>query len=57
MSVVTHDTLLKGKRRKGRPKGATALKKLRRALARRRLEEMREEEALKEQILDVLADE
>jgi hypothetical protein len=30
---------------------------LRRALARRRLEEMREEEVLKAQIFDVLADE
>jgi ribosomal protein L19E len=58
MSVATHDTAL-GKRKggKGRRKGLASLKALRRALARRRLEEMREEEALKAQIYDVLADE
>lgn len=64
MSVATHDTAL-GKRKggkggkggKGRRKGLASLKALRRALARRRLEEMREEEVLKAQIYDVLADE
>jgi hypothetical protein len=58
MSVATHDTAL-GKRKggKGRRKGLASLKALRRALARRRLEEMREEEVLKAQIFDVLADE
>lgn len=57
MSVATHDRILgKRKSRKGRPKGVAALKKLRQALARRRLEEMREEELLKEQIYDVFAD-
>jgi hypothetical protein len=58
MSVATHDTVLgKRKSRKGRRKGLAALKKLRRALARRKLEEMREEEQLQEQIYDVFADE
>ena len=58
MSVVTHDTVLKkGKSKRGRRKGANALKKIKRALARRKLEEMRDEELLKEQIYDVLADE
>jgi hypothetical protein len=33
-----------------------ALRKIRNALARRKLEEMREEELLKEQIYDVFAD-
>jgi hypothetical protein len=61
MSVATHDTAL-GKRKgskggKGRRKGLASLKALRRALARRRLEEMREEEVLKAQIYDVLTDE
>ena len=58
MSVVTQDTVLeKRKSRKGRRKGIAALKKLRRAMARRKLEEMREEEQLQEQIYDVFADE
>ncbi|MDH3901002.1 MAG: hypothetical protein OEU51_08150 [Gammaproteobacteria bacterium] len=58
MSVVTQDTVLeKRKSRKGRRKGVAALKKMRRAMARRRLEEMREEEQLQEQIYDVFADE
>jgi hypothetical protein len=60
MSVATHDSVL-GKRKsgkgKGRRKGVASLKALRRALARRRLEEMREEEDLKAEIYDVLADE
>lgn len=34
-----------------------ALRKIRRALARKKLEEMREEEILKENIYDVFADE
>ncbi|UCC55738.1 MAG: hypothetical protein JSU75_10350 [Gammaproteobacteria bacterium] len=58
MSVVTQDTALKkGKSRKGRRKGVAALRKLRRAMARRKLEEMREEEQLQEQIYDVFTDE
>jgi hypothetical protein len=58
MSVATHDTILgKRKPRKGRRKGVAALRKLRRALARRKLEEMREEEHLQEQLYDVFADE
>ncbi len=58
MGVATHDDVLKkGKSRRGRRKGVAALKKLRRALARRKLEEMRDEEMLREQIYDVLADE
>ncbi len=57
MSVATHDTVLgKPKSRKGRRKGVAALRKLRRALARRKLEEMHEEEQLQEQIYDVFAD-
>ena len=58
MSAVTHEKKKKkrkpGKRRR---KGAAALKALRKALARRKLEEMRDEEILKEQIHDVFADE
>jgi hypothetical protein len=58
MSAVTHEGVFKkrkpGKRRR---KGAAALKALRKALARRKLEEMRDEEILKEQIHDVFADE
>ena len=58
MSVVTQDTVLKkGKSRRGRRKGAAALRKIKRALARKKLEEMRDDELLKEQIYDVLADE
>lgn len=58
MSVTTHDTVLKkGKSRRGRRKGLSALKKLKRAMARKKLEEMRDDELLKEQIYDVLADE
>ena len=59
MAVVTQDDLLKKKPRKkrGRKKGMAALKKLRRALARRELEIMREDEELKEQLYDVFADE
>ena len=58
MSVATHDRIF-GKRKsgKGRRKGIASLKALRRALARRRLEEMREEENLKAQIFDVLTEE
>ena len=58
MSVATHDGVLKkDKSRRGRRKGLSALKKLKRAMARRKLEEMRDDELLKEQIYDVLADE
>jgi hypothetical protein len=57
MSAVTEDVVLKKKPRKKRAKGVAALRKLRRALARKKLEEMREEEILKENIYDVFADE
>jgi hypothetical protein len=53
MSVVTHDAVLKRKPRKKRRKGEAALRSLRRALARRKLEQMREDEILHEQIYDV----
>ena len=43
MAVTTHDTVFRTKPRKGRSKGMAAIRKLRRALARRRLEEMQEE--------------
>jgi hypothetical protein len=57
MAVVTHDDVLSKKPRKKRRKGLAALKKLRCALARRKLEQMREDELLKEQLYDVFADE
>lgn len=56
MAVTTHDTVFKTKPRRGRSKGMAAIRKLRRALARRRLEEMREEKDLQENIYDVFAD-
>jgi len=57
MSAVTEDVILKRKPRKKRGKGVAALRKIRRALARKKLEEMREEKELKENIYDVFADE
>jgi hypothetical protein len=57
MSAVTHEVVLKRKSGKKRRKGMAALKKLRRALARKKLEEMQEDELLKEQLYDVFADE
>ena len=58
MAVVTQDELLSNKPgKKKRRKGMAALKKLRQALARRKLEQMREDELLKEQLYDVFADE
>lgn len=57
MSAVTQDVVLKGKSGKKRRKGMAALRKIRRAMARKKLEEMHEEELLKEQIYDVFADE
>jgi len=57
MSVVTHDAVLKRKPGKKRRKGMAALRKIRRALARKKLEEMHEDELLQEQIYDVFADE
>lgn len=57
MSAVTHDVVLKRKPGKKRRKGMAALRKLRRAMARKKLEEMQEDELLKEQIYDVFADE
>jgi len=57
MSVVTHDAVLKRKPGKRRRKGMAALRKLRRALARKKLEEMQDDELLKQQLYDVFADE
>jgi hypothetical protein len=59
MAVVTQDDLLtsRPRKKKGRKKGMAALRKMKRALARRELEIMREDEELKEQIYDVFADE
>ena len=57
MSVVTHDVVLKRKSRKKRGKGEAALRSLRRAMARRKLELMREDEILHEQIYDVFEEE
>jgi len=57
MSVVTHDEVLKRKPGRKRRKGMAALRKLRQALARKKLEEMKDEELLKQQIYDVFADE
>jgi hypothetical protein len=58
MSATTQDAIPgKIKRRKGRRKGVAALRKLRHALARRKLEEMRDDELLKEQLYDVFNDE
>lgn len=57
MSAVTEDVVSKKKPRKKRAKGMAALRKIRRALARKKLEEMREEQILKENIYDVFADE
>ena len=57
MSAVTEDVVLKRKPRKKRAKGMAALRKIRRALARKKLEEMREEKVLQENIYDVFADE
>lgn len=56
MAVTTHDTVFETRPRKGRSKGMAAIRKLRRALARRRLEEMREEKDLQENIYDVFSD-
>ena len=58
MSAVTHDVVSKRKNgRKKRRKGLAALKALRRALARRKLEMMQEDAWLQEQLYDVFADE
>lgn len=57
MSVVTHDVIPKAKKCRKRRKGVAALRKLRRALARKKIEEMKEDARLKEDIYDVFADE
>ena len=57
MSAVTEDVIPKRKPRKKRGKGIAALRKIRRSLARKKLEEMHEEQVLKENIYDVFADE
>ncbi|MDH3888734.1 MAG: hypothetical protein OEV12_09665 [Gammaproteobacteria bacterium] len=56
MSAVTEDIIPKKKSRKKRGKGIAALRKIRRALARKKLEEMHEEKVLKENIYDVFAE-
>ena len=58
MSAVTQEVVPKRKRgRKKRSKGMAALKALRKALARRKLEIMQEDALLKEHLYDVFADE
>ena len=57
MSAVTQDVVPKTKTRKKRTKGVAALRKIRRALARKKLEEMHEEKVLKDNIYDVFSDE
>jgi hypothetical protein len=56
MSVVTEDVIQRRRPRKMRGKGMAALRKIRQALARKKLEEMHEEQVLKENIYDVFAD-
>ena len=56
MSAVTHDVIEKARTGKKRRKSLSALRKIRNALARRKLEEMHEEELLQEQIYDVFAE-
>ena len=57
MSAVTQDVVTKQNRgRKKRRKGMAALKALRKALARRKLEIMQEDAVLKEHLFDVFAD-
>jgi len=57
MSVVTHDVVLKRKTRRKRRKSLANLRKLRQALARKRIEEMEDDLRLKEHLYDVFADE
>jgi hypothetical protein len=58
MSAVTKDVIPKKKPgRKKRRKGMAALKALRAAIARRRVEVMQEDAWLQEQLFDVFADE
>ena len=58
MSAVTEDAVSKRRNgRKKRRKGLAALRALRRALARRKLEMMQEDALLQEQLYDVFADE
>ena len=56
MSAVTHDVVLKPRKGKKRNKGVAALRTLRRAIARRKLEQMRDDELLREQLYDVFED-
>ncbi len=54
MSAVTHEVVPKRKNgRKKRRKGLAAMKALRKALARRKLEMMQEDAWLQEQLYDV----
>jgi hypothetical protein len=57
MSAVTEEVILKRKPRKKRGKGIAALRKIRQAMARKKLEELHEEQVLKENIYDVFAEE
>jgi len=56
MSVTTHDAVIGRGPRRGQRKGTAQLSRLREALARRKLEEMREQRLLEENIYDVFAD-
>ena len=56
MSAVIHDVILKPKKSSKRSKGSKGLRALRRALARRKLEQMRDDQLLQEQIYDVFED-
>ncbi len=56
MSAVVHDVILKPKTGKKRSKANKALRAVRRALARRKLEQMRDDQLLQEQIYDVFED-
>jgi ribosomal protein L9 len=57
MSVVTHDVILKRKARRKRRKNLATLRKMRQALARKRIEEMEDDQRLKEHLYDVFVDE
>ena len=56
MSAVIDDVILKPKKNSKRRKGNKGLRTLRRALARRKLEQMRDDQLLQEQIYDVFED-
>ena len=56
MSAVIEDVVVKPGVSKKRNKGGKALRAVRRAVARRKLEQMRDDELLQEQIYDVFED-